>query len=365
MDLDADGSGDDSMAPRDDYSRQEEEAPGRPNLLLQRLQQREADAPRLLAEESLLRPSYNEMEQYMLDHPELPLPLNWQDEAKAMSDAQHCAELKLILDREEVAGFGYPYLGALAYLNSFLMLCLGRVYEKFLDLTQCPAQHNHGEAMVDWARRMTSGDHVGAGQLGFCDLRSTPIAEFLRDRFTMQPKVEVPDPEGDEAADAAPAFFANGNPRKRKAKKYRGILTVWAESVHANSTSQITTAFCDRARWLGTGLSRIEQLRSNDLHFSLFRGLRVWHRFPTLAAQKQRYGHDCEVVWALHHPLRRLLLHLNYVLCGGQSNMARAVICILANIVQRPGDRIEKIIQFLGPQGSGKSLFSSPPTQRS
>ncbi len=273
-------------------------------------------------------------------------PFNWIDPPRFANPGMLCQALKNILqdgDEDNEPQCPYPYDMAMELINSHLLLCQGRVYFKYRNLElgtltdSGTLLREYYDALWDNVRR---GQNPGTP--GFVDWLSFHVRE-IPNRFPDQPMVM---PCSDEEA-----AQMDKPPRKI------GIISFWLKSLCKLQTNQVFHYFVDRARWDIRQLPVIRQVRMTSESYSEWRGFRHWHHFEDLAAQKRKYGNTPEEIYARHPKLRQLFNHAYFVLCSSHQPSCWALFCTLAQILQRPGDKTERIIQMPGPQGAGKSMM--------
>jgi hypothetical protein len=298
----------------------------------------------------LLRPRNEREEMYAARaHAEdRVLPMNWVDKPRFANPSELCQALKYMLedgDGEE-ALCPYPYDRAIELINSHMLLCHGRVYFKYQNL-ELGATHNYGTLLREFYDAIwnNANRHDRILQPGFVDWISFPVGE-LNARFPAQPFVlPIPAPHPDEPR-------RRGPPVKRV-----GIFQFWLKSLCHLETMQVFHHFVNRTRWDIRNLPVVKLLRMTSQSFSEWRGFKHWHHFDDLEEQLVRYGRTPHEIYQRHSGLRRLFNHIFRVLCSSHQPSCWAFICTLAQILQRPGDKTEKIIQFPGPQGAGKSMI--------
>ncbi len=274
------------------------------------------------------------------------LPFNWIDPPRFANPGMLCQALKNILEATDENGdpeCPYPYDEAIEMINSHLLLCQGRVYFKFRNL-ELGTLMDSGTLLREYYDRLW--DNIRRGQNptapGFVDWLSFSVSEMPA-RFPDQPMV-MP-------LSAAEVQQLDKPPRKI------GIIQYWLKSLCKLQTNQVFHYFVDRTRWDIRQLPVVRQLRMTAESFSEWRGFRHWHHFSDLEEQRLKYGNTPDEIYARCPPLRQLFNHVFRVLCSSHQPSCWALFCTLAQILQRPGDKTERIIQMPGPQGAGKSMF--------
>ncbi len=295
-----------------------------------------------LPQQQLLLPSFEEMYH---NNPDFPLP--WSGFGPSPVQYFSIQELNEAI-RQVVQRTAYPHLEACALANTHVLVQGRNIYLKQQDMTEQRGK-DRADVLLSWSQPGEDAP-LPIVQPGFASWEEIDSAAFVKQWAVSAPNVLVPIPEA-----LQPPPGPRGGQGERKPPKLKPFWRFWLESPYCNSTGQRLCLFLRRSVWRQIGVSRANRVISGRKIWPTFRPFISWYRYDTLAVQKHLFGHTARQVWQRSVHLQQFITHVFHVLCDSNPTLCYAFFMILAQIMQQPGVRTERIVQCMGDEGGGKT----------
>lgn len=284
-------------------------------------------------------PSFEEM--YALN-PDFPLP--WTGFGPSPVRYHSIQELNEAI-RQVVQRTEYPHLEACALANTHALVQGKHVFLKQQDM--CEQRGNdRADVLLTWSQ----GALEQPFQPGFTSWEEIDNCTFLKQWAISAPSILQPIPEA-----LQPPPGPRGGQGDRKPPKTVNFWKFWITSPWCNSTGQRMCLFLRRAVWTQAGVSDAHKVTSGRKIWPTFRPFLSWYRYDSLEVQKAKFGATARQVWRNSRLLQQFMTHVFHVLCDSNPTLCYAFFMILAQIMQHPGQRTERIIQCMGNEGGGKT----------